>query len=80
MKNRFQSFAFEWVNLFRYVSGVDEAVLAAAAELYQTQEKDPNPMSMKKLSNHIRAELGVNLTVRELERVARTVEGRRGDN
>lgn len=38
-------------------------------------EPKKNPPSMKRLSNHIRGELGLSLTVRELERVARAVAG-----
>lgn len=91
-------------------SGLNQAVLAAAAELYDGDDGDGaalddgggksravgaetkvdvtetrrqknkrrqvSPPSMKKLSNHVRQKLGVSLTVRELERVARTVEGR----
>ena len=75
---------------FAPFSGINEAVLAAAAELYDEEAGDgdvaknnapllPPPPSVKKLSNRIRQKLGVSLTVRELERVlAQTVERRTG--
>lgn len=83
-------------------SGVNEAVLDAAAALYEDTEggngggvggeeevgqvggntkrqnrTTPHPPSRKQLSNHIRQKLGISLTLRELERVARVVETER---
>ena len=59
-------------------SGVDEAVIESATALYDSRDVSSGgqPPSMKQLANHIRHELGVSLTVRELERVSRAVQGK----
>ena len=85
------------VQSFAPFSGVEDVVLASAAELYEeevekeeeddddTQQsrrgiknKNENPPSVKKITNHVREKLGVSLTVREAERVAKTIAERMG--
>ena len=60
------------------LGGAERAVLDAARRLYDeaAEGKGGGPPGRKALSNRIRDTCGLNLTVRELERVAKVVEGR----